>query len=113
MRTAGAPAALALSQEPLLTRDLAELRWVRVGAVDAKGVAHPLATNRVSFRLSGPGELVAVGNGDPTGMRPFTETDAHDLFFGKAMAVVRRTGPGTLTLTATAEGLAEGVLEIK
>ena len=113
VRTAGAPAALALSQEPLLTRDLAELRWVRVGAVDAKGVAHPLATNRVSFRLSGPGELVAVGNGDPTGMRPFTETDAHDLFFGKAMAVVRRTGPGTLTLTATAEGLAEGVLEIK
>ena len=35
----------------------------------------------------------------------FTKTASHPLFFGKAMAVVRRDGPGELTLTVSSEGL--------
>ena len=113
VRTAGAPAALALAQEPLLSQDAVELRWVRVCAVDEGGVAYPFATNRVTFRLTGPGELVAVGNGDPTGMKSFAETESHDLFFGKAMAVVRRTGEGRLTLTAVADGLRLASVDVR
>ena len=30
---------------------------------------------------------------------------AHSLFFGKAVVVVRREGPGGITLTADSEGL--------
>ena len=113
VRTAGTPTALALTQEPCLSNDPDELRWVQVSALDAKGTRHPLATSRVHFSLKGPGEILAVGNGDPTSMKPFTETDAHDLFFGRAMAVVRRTGAGSLRLTAVADGLLPVTVDVK
>ena len=112
VRTAGAVAALRATVEPRLSDEADELRWVGVEAVDAKGVPHPFAKNRVSFRLEGPGVILGVGNGDPTGMKPFTETESHDLFFGKAMAVIRRTGPGRLALTVSAEGLRADTVEI-
>jgi len=112
VRTAGKPVKLVVTPEKKLTNDADELLWAQVDVVDAKGVRHPLATDRVFFSLTGPGEIVGVGNGDPRGDEPFTETKSHKLFFGKAVAVVRRTGPGALKLAVSASGLesAEAVL---
>ena len=33
---------------------------------DAQGRTVPIADNEVSFRVSGPGKVIGVGNGDPT-----------------------------------------------
>jgi beta-galactosidase len=66
----------------------------------------PRADNTVSFRVEGPGEIVATDNGDPTSFVPFRAT-VRPAFNGYAVAILRgRAGhPGTLSVTASADGL--------
>ena len=112
MRTAGEPAAVKLTVEPKLTDSPDELVWVQVDVVDAKGVRNPLAMDRVSFKLSGPGKILGVGNGNAHAFEAFTKTDSHPLFYGKAVAVIRRDAPGALSLTVSAPGLAPATSSI-
>ncbi|MBR4170174.1 MAG: discoidin domain-containing protein [Kiritimatiellae bacterium] len=105
MKTAGEPTALKLTVEPKLANDPDALVWVQVDVLDAAGIRNPLAMNRVNFRLDGPGRVLGVGNGNPHAFEAFTETASHPLFFGKAMAVIRRDAPGELKLTVTSDGL--------
>ena len=101
VRTAGKPVALKLSQD----YDDGEYAFFQVDAVDAAGVRNPLADNGLSLSVSGPGRIVAVGNGNPRAMESFAYPSAHSLFFGKAVVVVRREGSGRITLSASADGL--------
>ena len=105
VRTAGKPAALAATVEPKRTGDADELLWVQIDALDAQGVRNPVAMDRVSFKLEGPGKILGVGNGNAYEFEAFTKTDSHPLFYGKAMAVVRRDAPGELKLTVSAPNL--------
>ena len=112
VRTAGKPVEVKLTDDPYNPAG-ARTRFVQVDLVDAKGTRDPLSMARVSFRLEGPGEIAAVGNGNPKGYDSFKDTSSHPLFYGKAVAVVRRTGSGKLTLRASVPGLKDGVLEIR
>ena len=108
MRTAGKPVAVKLTPERTeIPADGESVAFVQVDLVDADGVRDPRATNLIRFALAGPGELVAVGNGNPRGLDAFTDTAQHPLYFGKAVAVVRRHAgqTGAITLTATCDGL--------
>ncbi len=105
MRTAGEPAAVKLTVEPKLGGEPDELIWVQVDVVDAAGVRNPLAMDRVSFKLSGPGRILGVGNGNAHAFEAFTKTDSHPLFYGKAVAVIRRDAPGELKLAVSAPAL--------
>ena len=96
VHTAGKPVALKLTRD----YDDGEYAFFQVDAVDAAGVRNPLADNRLSFSVSGPGRIVAVGNGNPRAMESFADPYAHSLFFGKAVVVVRREGPGRIALSA-------------
>lgn len=113
VRTAGEPKALKAVQEPLLTNESDELRWVQVDALDANGVRNPLAMNRIYFHLDGPGKILAVGNGNPMGMKSFAETDGHDLFYGKATLAIRREKEGKIELRVTSDALLPELLEIR
>ena len=84
----------------------------QIDAVDPAGVRNPLAANRIALSVSGPGRIVAVGNGNPRAYESFADAAAHSLFFGKAVAVVRREGPGRIELTASADGLGKSVLSL-
>ena len=112
MRTAGEPAAVKLTVEPKLTDSPDELVWVQVDVVDADGVRNPLAMDRVFFKLSGPGQILGVGNGNAHAFEAFTKTDSHPLFYGKAVTVIRRDAPGALSLTVSAPGLAPATSSI-
>jgi beta-galactosidase len=108
MRTAGPAVAVALTPEKsALPADGESLVFVQVDVTDASGVRDPLASNRIRFALTGPGEIVAVGNGNARGYDAFTDTTSHPLYFGKAVAVIRRHAgaKGAVTLTASADGL--------
>ncbi|MGN0847269.1 MAG: glycoside hydrolase family 2 TIM barrel-domain containing protein [Kiritimatiellia bacterium] len=116
VRTAEKPVAVKLTAEQTeLPGDGETCVFVQVDVVDAKGTRDPWAKNRVSFKLSGPGRILAVGNGDPRAHEAFTEVASHPLYFGKAVAVVRRdkgsTGP--IVLTASVDGLAPASVELK
>ena len=108
MKTAGKAVAVTLTPEqPVLPADGESVVFVQVDVTDTKGTRDPRATNRIRFALAGPGEIVAVGNGNPRGLDSFAETACHPLYFGKAVAVVRRKAGETapIALTASANGL--------
>jgi beta-galactosidase len=111
-RTAGRPAAVRLTPEKTaLPADGQTLCFVTVETADAAGTLHPLASNRIFFRLTGPGRIVAVCNGDARALESFKKTDSHPLYNGRATVVVRREKgqTGEIRLTASAEGLAPAV----
>ena len=76
-----------------------EMRTIRVYALDSEGNHVPDASFPVTFSVSGPAVIVATEAGDPTDMVPF-RSHTRNLFHGCAMAVVRRTGPGEVVVSA-------------
>ena len=113
MRTAGAPVAVRLKcDRTVLPADGGTLAWVEVDVVDAAGTRDPLATSDVTFRIEGPGRILAVSNGDARSCKSFADVSHHPLYNGKAVAVVRRErgSEGAVILTASVKGLNEGVI---
>lgn len=106
-RTTGPAAKLLLAADrAALAADGRDLAFVTVKIADTTGQTVPRTQNLVTFELTGPGEIIAVDNGDPTSLEPF-QAKRRKAFNGLALAIVRtRAGePGTITLRATADGL--------
>jgi hypothetical protein len=61
------------------------------------------ADNRVTFNVSGPGTIVAVDSGSV--LNESFRGNARNAFQGLAFAIVRATGPGTITVAAATPGL--------
>ncbi len=113
VKTAGPAAKLqAEADHGTIAADGADLSFVTVTIQDKSGVTAPRANNHLAFSISGPGEIVAVDNGDATCLEPFKATE-HDAFNGLCLAIVRATGPGEITLTATSPDLKSGEVKIK
>ncbi len=88
-----------------LFADFDSLAIITVNIADAKGTLVPGATNNVSFKLTGPGEIAALATA-PAVAQNFHGTE-HATSNGQLTAYIRATGAtGPITLTATAEGLA-------
>ena len=111
VRTSGPPVSLRLTDDPYNAND-AQTRFIQVDLLDANGIRHPWGTNRVTFAIAGPGKILAVGNANPRGLDSFANVASHPLYYGRAAIVIRRTAPGTISLTARAKGLADGVLKL-
>jgi beta-galactosidase len=69
--------------------------------------------NRIHFEVSGPGEIVATDNGDPTDMTPFPSND-RKAFNGLALVIVRakRGQCGPIIVIARSEGIEEARIRI-
>jgi beta-galactosidase len=107
MRTAGPPAAIRLTPDRTkLAASGEDLCYVLVEAVDKDGTLCPLADNRIQFRVDGPAEIAAVGSGDQRSYEPF-QADYRQLFFGKAMLILRtkEDAGGEVRVTAEGKGL--------
>jgi len=107
VETTGAPAKLQLvADRGEVAADGEDLVFVTVNALDAQGRQHPLADDLVHFSLDGPGEIAAVGNGNPLSFEPFN-ADRRQLFYGKALLIVRPLAGdgGAITVTAASAEL--------
>ena len=113
IRTAGEPHALELvPAREGLTADGKDLLYVTVRIVDKNGNLCPLDTRKVSFKVDGAGTFRAVANGDPTCLELFHEPEM-SAFSGQLTVIVQSSEkPGTITLTASADGIKDAVLEI-
>lgn len=76
--------------------------------VDANGVIVPTATNRVRIELTGPATILGIGNGDLSDSEDVHGPD-HRAYQGRGLVILRRTGPGTISVRATSPGLKDGV----
>ena len=108
IRTAGAPYRLGVS----LDYKGKELNYITVDVLDNNGTLCPHASNVVSFSVKGPAEVVATDAGDPTSHVPFYSTEL-PVFHGKASAIVRRTGPGPITVSVKSKGFTTATYTIK
>jgi len=120
LRTAGKPARLILSTgldaahltkvlhpeaAPSLTPDWNDVAYATATLVDDNGTVIPDSSTTIHFSATGPAKIIAVDNGNLLDHDPFQTTD-RKLYEGHAIAILRATASGgTITLTATAEGL--------
>ena len=82
-----------------------------VTVADAKGRLVPRSKNHIKFDLEGPGQIVAVDNGDATSFEPF-QAKERNAYNGLALVIVRATQPGKITLKAHADGLKGATVRI-
>ena len=105
LRTAGPAAALRLVPETnSVGSGFDDVAAVRVEVVDRAGVVVPDATNLVTLNVAGAGRLAAFDNGSITDHTPFASPQ-RQVAGGRAVAFLRGSGRGTITLTARAAGL--------
>ncbi len=115
LRTAGEPAKLRLTADRTsLKADGDDLSYVLVEALDERDTLCPLAMNTVKFRLEGPGHIAGLGNGDHHFPAEF-QADHVELFYGKAMLIVRcdESQGGAIHVTATSGALAPGQVSLR
>ncbi|WP_425826256.1 glycoside hydrolase family 2 TIM barrel-domain containing protein [Streptomyces fractus] len=102
LRTATTAVALrAEADRSVVTACVGELAYVTLTLVDATGTVHTAADRPVRVGVSGEGVLAGFGSAQPSTEERFDGPE-HFTYEGRALAVLRPTGPGTIRLTATA-----------
>ncbi|MEQ1762747.1 MAG: glycoside hydrolase family 2 TIM barrel-domain containing protein, partial [Pyrinomonadaceae bacterium] len=93
-----------------------DLSFITVKIADGNGLTVPRSKHLLRFEISGPGEIVATDNGDPTDLSSFQST-SRKAFNGLALVIVRsiKGSPGRIVIKATSADLkgAEIVLNSK
>ncbi|HVB02632.1 MAG TPA: glycoside hydrolase family 2 TIM barrel-domain containing protein [Chitinophagaceae bacterium] len=85
-----------------------DLSFLTVKVEDAHGVLVPDAENLIHFKVTGPGTIAGVDNGNEISLEPFRASQ-RKAFHGMCLVVIRTTDqPGKITLQATAAGLRPG-----
>jgi beta-galactosidase len=115
VKTTGEAAQLALKADRNTIRaDGLDLSFITVRIADKDGLTVPRTHNLVKFEVDGPGEIVAVDNGDATSFEPFQATQ-RKAYNGLALVIVRAKAgqTGSFTVKATSEGLKNAGIKIK
>ena len=102
--TTGAPVSIRLTTDRTeINADGEDVAVLKVEVLDKEGRAIPTAGNLISFKVSGEGALIGVGNGDPNCQESDKEPK-RSLFNGLAQVIVQSTRtPGTITVEAYTE----------
>jgi beta-galactosidase len=114
VRTTGPAARLKLQPDrSAIQADGQDLSFVTVTIADQAGRLVPRSRNRVAFELTGPGEIIAVDNGDATSFEPF-QAKERTACNGLCLVIVRSTGqPGTMILKARSPGLQSAEVKLQ
>eukprot|EP00051_Salpingoeca_urceolata_P020621 m.311632 g.311632 ORF g.311632 m.311632 type:complete len:1102 (-) comp19654_c1_seq4:111-3416(-) len=111
--TAGAPLGVSLVVDRSQIRaSRTDLAYVTAQLVDSNGVLYPADDVQIAFSLSSDdAELAAVGTGNPNDVSS-TRDNVHGTHWGACVAIVRPRRAGTVTVTASSPGLADGTVTI-
>jgi beta-galactosidase len=108
VKTTGPAAKIKLAADRAkIKADGQDLSYVTVTIADQSGLMVPRSHNLVEFGITGPGQIVAVDNGDATSLAPFHAKQVK-AFNGLALVIVRAIAghPGKIMLHAKSQGLA-------
>ena len=82
-----------------------DLSYITVELTDVNGVRNPKAENLVKFKIEGKGTIVGVGNANPVSVESY-QLPQRKAWQGKCLVIVKSTEKaGTITLTASTDGL--------
>lgn len=108
--TTATQVALAADHATLLT-DWNDVAFIKATIADATGRVVTNSAAPVTFSIEGPGVLVAVDSATQVGES--FRGKVRNAFNGVCYAIVQATGPGPITVTAAAAGLAGGTATIE
>jgi len=102
--TTGKPESIQLTADRTeINADGEDVSLLRVEVLDKEGRTIPTAHNMISFKVTGEGTLIGVGNGDPN-CQESDKAPKRSLFNGLAQVIVQATKtPGTITVEAYTE----------
>ncbi|MFU8946191.1 glycoside hydrolase family 2 TIM barrel-domain containing protein [Mycetocola zhadangensis] len=86
-----------------LRLDGTDLGYIDLLLTDGHGHLRTGHDRPVAVAIEGPAILQALGSGNPATSETFSATE-HNTFHGRALAIVRPTGKGHITVTAVADG---------
>ena len=115
VQTTGPAAQLVLQPDrDIIRADGRDLSFVKLTVEDKNGLMVPRADNLIHFEISGPGEIVATDNGNPTDLTSFPSHD-RKVFNGLCLAIVRAKAgqSGVVKLTAVSTGLKAAGVSIR
>jgi beta-galactosidase len=117
--TTGAPAKLVLRpNRGKIAADGEDVSAITIEIQDSKGRVVPTVCNEVSFKLTGPGKIIGVGNGDPSSHeadKPESPDSAvRNTFNGLCLTIVQATKQaGAIQLEASADGIGSAKVVIQ
>jgi beta-galactosidase len=114
VRTTGPAAKLTLAADrTALHADGQDLSFITLTVADKDGLLVPRAKTRVTFEITGPGEIVATDNGDATSFESF-QSPERSAYNGLALAIIRTKpgNPGPITLRAKSDNLTAATLTL-
>lgn len=114
VKTAGEPAGVVLEADRnTLSVGGDDLVFITAKVVDADGNLCPRADNLIRFEVTGAGEFVASGNGNPRDLRAFPEQQ-RNAFSGMCLAIVRSgMQAGDIVVKASSERLEVAELHVQ
>ncbi len=115
IKTTGVPTRLtAVADRNVINADGTDLSFITISVTDKDGLVVPIAKNPIVFTITGPAEIVATDNGDPTDMTPFP-SHQRNAFNGYALVILRSKNgeTGDVTLTARSENLEVSTITLK
>ncbi|MCM8766554.1 MAG: DUF4982 domain-containing protein [Candidatus Omnitrophica bacterium] len=114
VKTAGKPVRIKLVPDrKKIKGDGEDMAFVYVEVIDQDGNLCPNADNLIYFDIKGPGQIVAVDNGNPISTEPFC-ANYRKVFHGKCVVYIRSllNKIGEIKLSAQSEGLIEDEIVI-
>ena len=104
LRSATGPVRLAVSADrSSIAADPTDLAFVQIDLVDDAGSICTKADRLVHVEIEGPAALQGLASANPVTDEPYVDAE-QTTFDGRALAVIRPTGPGDITVTVTADG---------
>jgi beta-galactosidase len=112
--TAGEPAGIKLTADRTeIKADGQDLCYITVELTDDKGIRNSKAENLVSFTVTGPAEIIGVGNANPVSLESYT-LPRRKGWQGRCLVILRAgRESGMIRLKASSQGLLGAEVEIK
>lgn len=110
LRSASQPTLTLTAEHPVVDA-AGGLAFVEIAIGDKAGTVEMLDDDDVTLSIDGPGTLAGFGSGASANPQSFTGT-SHRTFRGRALAVVRASGDGRITVHATSLRHGERTIEL-
>jgi beta-galactosidase len=114
LRTSGDAANIKLSADRKeMLANGQDLSFVTIEITDKDGIIQPNASNRLNFKIEGPGVIAGVDNADIKDTDPYV-TNTRKAWKGRALVVIKSNrNAGEIKLTVSSPGLTVATINIK